>query len=97
MIRRPPRSTLFPYTTLFRSLEVLLAGGMPALAAEQLEADRVAGGDEHVVAAGGVIGEESGGGHAWIGDKVISRMRKSGCIQKARVLGALVRANIVPA
>src|SRR2546429_3900053 len=26
MIRRPPRSTLFPYTTLFRSL-LLLAGG----------------------------------------------------------------------
>src|SRR5256885_8841137 len=24
MIRRPPRSTLFPYTTLFRSLAVLL-------------------------------------------------------------------------
>src|SRR5258705_12916758 len=24
MIRRPPRSTLFPYTTLFRSLQVLL-------------------------------------------------------------------------
>src|SRR5256885_12553723 len=23
MIRRPPRSTLFPYTTLFRSLEML--------------------------------------------------------------------------
>src|SRR6266498_752074 len=28
MIRRPPRSTLFPYTTLFRSfLEVVRAGG----------------------------------------------------------------------
>src|SRR3712207_8869110 len=27
MIRRPPRSTLFPYTTLFRSLEVALLGG----------------------------------------------------------------------
>src|SRR2546430_12216957 len=28
MIRRPPRSTLFPYTTLFRSLlDVLEAGG----------------------------------------------------------------------
>src|SRR3712207_7658861 len=26
MIRRPPRSTLFPYTTLFRSLEVELRG-----------------------------------------------------------------------
>src|SRR5260370_29862730 len=26
MIRRPPRSTLFPYTTLFRSQEHLFAG-----------------------------------------------------------------------
>src|SRR5256886_10895775 len=25
MIRRPPRSTLFPYTTLFRSLKILVA------------------------------------------------------------------------
>src|SRR2546422_2201624 len=29
MIRRPPRSTLFPYTTLFRSLD-LLRGAVPA-------------------------------------------------------------------
>src|SRR5256885_10437227 len=28
MIRRPPRSTLFPYTTLFRSAEVDLGGGI---------------------------------------------------------------------
>src|SRR2546430_3494165 len=28
MIRRPPRSTLFPYTTLFRSLEVVHRGGV---------------------------------------------------------------------
>src|SRR2546430_10396846 len=27
MIRRPPRSTLFPYTTLFRSVEVRNEGG----------------------------------------------------------------------
>src|SRR5258705_1427732 len=27
MIRRPPRSTLFPYTTLFRSLRSFAAGG----------------------------------------------------------------------
>src|SRR5256885_5223785 len=26
MIRRPPRSTLFPYTTLFRSVKGVLAG-----------------------------------------------------------------------
>src|SRR2546426_5973194 len=29
MIRRPPRSTLFPYTTLFRSHLVRRAGGPP--------------------------------------------------------------------
>src|SRR3712207_8011220 len=38
MIRRPPRSTLFPYTTLFRShadphVALLVSGGVPALAA----------------------------------------------------------------
>src|SRR3712207_7386474 len=38
MIRRPPRSTLFPYTTLFRStrgilgLRILYPGGLLALA-----------------------------------------------------------------
>src|SRR5947209_13286989 len=29
MIRRPPRSTLFPYTTLFRSAGLRLLGGQP--------------------------------------------------------------------
>src|SRR2546429_6839668 len=29
MIRRPPRSTLFPYTTLFRSLPPLPASAVP--------------------------------------------------------------------
>src|SRR5438034_5376765 len=29
MIRQPPRSTLFPYTTLFRSLRELVAGVNP--------------------------------------------------------------------
>src|SRR5258708_10800609 len=31
MIRRPPRSTLFPYTTLFRSLRVEDAGTFDAI------------------------------------------------------------------
>src|SRR3712207_7494080 len=42
MIRRPPRSTLFPYTTLFRSVPVVGGaerGGVPA------QADRRAGPD----------------------------------------------------
>src|SRR3712207_8640809 len=52
MIRRPPRSTLFPYTTLFRSRarggvrRARLAGcvrGAPAAAALAAEPDRGAG------------------------------------------------------
>src|SRR5260370_29626115 len=31
MIRRPPRSTLFPYTTLFRSAIIFLMAGPPVL------------------------------------------------------------------
>src|SRR3712207_2456379 len=36
MIRRPPRSTLFPYTTLFRSSVVVIsgAGGVGSLAVQ---------------------------------------------------------------
>src|SRR5437867_8438724 len=33
MIRRPPRSTLFPYTTLFRSSRLVAHGAAPALGA----------------------------------------------------------------
>src|SRR5437870_9667441 len=33
MIRRPPRSTLFPYTTLFRSLRAVVDRPAPELAA----------------------------------------------------------------
>src|SRR3712207_8452952 len=46
MIRRPPRSTLFPYTTLFRSERAdLLAGQLPdGAAAHALELDRSDGG-----------------------------------------------------
>src|SRR2546422_8300836 len=38
MIRRPPRSTLFPYTTLFRSPVTLGEGGTPLLPARRLGA-----------------------------------------------------------
>src|SRR2546426_7487540 len=31
MIRRPPRSTLFPYTTLFRSVNPQFKGGKPTM------------------------------------------------------------------
>src|SRR3712207_8112771 len=44
MIRRPPRSTLFPYTTLFRSCEVTPAG------ADRITIDAL-GGDARAAAA----------------------------------------------
>src|SRR3712207_8479715 len=37
MIRRPPRSTLFPYTTLFRSGDVLLARDLLRLRLQVLD------------------------------------------------------------
>src|SRR4051794_41202619 len=42
MIRRPPRSTLFPYTTLFRSL-LLLAASDNATAATAIKEAQAAG------------------------------------------------------
>src|SRR3712207_8624787 len=41
MIRRPPRSTLFPYTTLFRSARAPPTGGLRP-AADTLDQDRSA-------------------------------------------------------
>src|SRR3712207_8023559 len=45
MIRRPPRSTLFPYTTLFRSAELVevAAEGLVAADAEDLEEGAASG------------------------------------------------------
>src|SRR3989440_13090872 len=44
MIRRPPRSTLFPYTTLFRSREILVgAHQQEAAVRERRERRRTAG------------------------------------------------------
>src|SRR2546425_13127084 len=38
MIRRPPRSTLFPYTTLFRSLRVIQDGVVRRVGSETTDA-----------------------------------------------------------
>src|SRR5258705_6468797 len=51
MIRRPPRSTLFPYTTLFRSLgaryPTTLPGGVPSEAYEAADSERALRSEEH--------------------------------------------------
>src|SRR5260221_1398848 len=53
MIRRPPRSTLFPYTTLFRSLPAGRLAG---------QARRVVGGARQPRRRGGGCAREGGGG-----------------------------------
>src|SRR3712207_7418545 len=62
MIRRPPRSTLFPYTTLFRSLLGVPQGGQPL--AHQLGPDHLVVVEGHpparLVPAGGRPGDRSG-------------------------------------
>src|SRR2546425_12542186 len=61
MIRRPPRSTLFPYTTLFRSL-LLAAGEVQASPGEEL-LDLGEDGEDRPVGSGGrgLLAEPGGG------------------------------------
>src|SRR2546425_3550295 len=47
MIRRPPRSTLFPYTTLFRSRRCRGGVGAAALPRDRDRAPRAGQGDRH--------------------------------------------------
>src|SRR2546422_8161850 len=59
MIRRPPRSTLFPYTTLFRSYQRIVVGyhGCDAAVAEQ-------------VLAGKLQLKPSGNAYDWLGNGI---------------------------
>src|SRR3712207_8424822 len=59
MIRRPPRSTLFPYTTLFRSVDDLPVGGHDGPAREAAESDDEAVAGIAVERLGQGIGGES--------------------------------------
>src|SRR3712207_8759640 len=51
MIRRPPRSTLFPYTTLFRSNDGVMNGARPGRCVGGRDVTRVATGTNGVNAA----------------------------------------------
>src|SRR2546430_6417303 len=76
MIRRPPRSTLFPYTTLFRSQ---LVGGQPvgAVAHRDQVGDQVRGGGgrAHAGEPAQVV-DELGGGRLG-GDRKSPRLNSS--------------------
>src|SRR3712207_8477864 len=51
MIRRPPRSTLFPYTTLFRSLLTMRDAGVKFVAADNPDVNDLTVGILAVIAA----------------------------------------------
>src|SRR2546430_12797870 len=68
MIRRPPRSTPFPYTTLFRSTRVTTRFGVPALAAlgigHKLEGLSYMVATGFALAAAAIVGQNLGAGRA---------------------------------
>src|SRR5688572_32475078 len=73
MIRRPPRSTLFPYTTLFRSeFAQLLERGLEAVEIEALDdlVDRAVGGS-HADAAEDAVARNAGRGDGVPGNGVL--------------------------
>src|SRR5258707_8361993 len=72
MIRRPPRSTLFPYTTLFRSGVEVAPEVTPEVEVEEAAPEEAApetggagGGAEGAAPEGGGTGSGSGGGRDW--------------------------------
>src|SRR2546427_9276185 len=69
MIRRPPRSTLFPYTTLFRSLQ------LPALVRPQPVGGR--GVDLRLDQARVAVGERAGRHGTSGGDRKSTRLNSS--------------------
>src|SRR3712207_8777848 len=76
MIRRPPRSTLFPYTTLFRSTE---ASGRTNEATSQLRQDFGLVDDANVEEIGPTFGESvaNSAGIAIIASLIVISDRKS--------------------
>src|SRR2546426_2206280 len=69
MIRRPPRSTLFPYTTLFRSPQASDLNQGPWAAMENDLGDSARFGNKEVYIIAGVAGD--------IGDRKSTRLNSS--------------------
>src|SRR5258708_9746122 len=75
MIRRPPRSTLFPYTTLFRSVAVSDALNIHAVVVDEL--DRRASARNHQVAGLQVAVSDALNIHAVVVDRKSTRLNSS--------------------
>src|SRR5687768_17777353 len=90
MIRRPPRSTLFPYTTLFRSKEENLRPEFTAINPNQ----KIPAIVDHDVAGGPLAIFESGAILIHLGDRKSTRLNSSHgyisyavfCLKKKKIL-----------
>src|SRR3989441_6235252 len=104
MIRRPPRSTLFPYTTLFRSdLERIRSAGAELPRDVRAPAVRGAGGGDAagVRAAGAESGEGEAAGHRDggppIGSRAIAQLPQRVCAPTIRTAAGREGAGVVGA
>src|SRR3712207_9496651 len=86
MIRRPPRSTLFPYTTLFRSVRCLAFGGLLAAVGTGTAALPV----RYAVAVAVGIGETL---HDTAGQTAVPRVVPDALLERAN--GRLVSSSVV--
>src|SRR2546422_3707368 len=90
MIRRPPRSTLFPYTTLFRSAREALDHG----AADRRGVERGAAGDEYDA----LEGADRGGVEVHVGQDDGARLRRQAAPERvgdrARLLVDLLEHEV---
>src|SRR3712207_8660390 len=101
MIRRPPRSTLFPYTTLFRSSGhgPLRGGGDPLLHGDCVHSVRAGPGGGGEAAAGVRAGSGRAGGVGQPRDRKSTRLNSSHanisyavfCLKKKRENGHVSR------
>src|SRR2546430_4254222 len=77
MIRRPPRSTLFPYTTLFRSLDGVSLGFAETFAAGVPAFERIVGEKFHVLPPGVAVEMGRRGSLLRWGDRKSTRLNSS--------------------
>src|SRR2546425_7243384 len=87
MIRRPPRSTLFPYTTLFRSFGISM-GGMVAQELAILHPERV-----QTLALGCTFASWRKGTSPSLGTKLDLLLLNLGFVTPARISRILVSAE----
>src|SRR3989449_6613739 len=95
MIRRPPRSTLFPYTTLFRSprrqVELVDVGRQVVDGPERAVADQIDAGPVLGLASRDAIGLDEGAGRVQARDDRAARDENAAVGQDAEPMGLAAR------